>query len=217
MKLKHQDDIDFIWGTPVFTFTWPNATAINAELKALVLERRASQPALHANSHEGWRSSDDFLKWPSPAVHIFQGWIIEAFKKVTQSTSRGQDYSGSIRISSWANVNHAGDFKAVHKHPNSGWSGMYYVEVHEPEDKLKDLDLKGTGLKSQGQIYFQDPRCGAGMCPDAFNLFGQERSLQPTNGQMLLFPSWLPHGLSPCHGKGERISIAFNIALLDLM
>ncbi len=207
MKLKQHNDIDFIWGTPVFAFTWPNATAINTELKALILERKASQPSRHTNGHEGWRSSDDVLKWPSPAVQTLQAWIVEAFKKATQSTSRGQDYSGSIRISCWANVNHSGDFKAVHRHPNSAWSGVYYVDAQQPED---------TSNRS-GHIHFQDPRCGAGMCPDAFDLFGQQRELQPSTGQMLLFPSWLPHGLSPYHGKGERISIAFNIALLDLM
>jgi uncharacterized protein (TIGR02466 family) len=207
MKLKHHDDIDFIWGTPVFAFTWPNTHAINAEFKALILERKASQPALDTNSHEGWRSSDDVLKWPSPAVQTFQGWIVEAFKRATQSTSRGQDYSGEIRISCWANVNTAGNFKSVHRHPNSAWSGVYYVDVEQTED----------AAKRAGRIYFEDPRCGAGMCSDAFDLFGQQRWIQPSNGQMLLFPSWLQQGVSPYHGTGERISISFTVALLDLM
>ena len=34
---------------------------------------------------------------------------------------------------------------------------------------------------------------------------------------MVMFPSWLLHGVRPYQGEGERISIAFNIALLDLM
>ncbi|MCZ6839887.1 MAG: putative 2OG-Fe(II) oxygenase [Alphaproteobacteria bacterium] len=32
----------------------------------------------------------------------------------------------------------------------------------------------------------------------------------------LIFPAWLKHYVNPYHGDGERISIAFNIVVLDL-
>ena len=61
------------------------------------------------------------------------------------------------------------------------------------------------------------PRAGAGMCQDPFGRFGKGRQFNPMNGQMLFFPSWLIHGVRAYQGEGERISVAFNIALLDLM
>ena len=32
-------------------------------------------------------------------------------------------------------------------------------------------------------------------------------------GMMVIFPRWLYHYVNPVHGKGERISIAFNLRL----
>ena len=41
-------------------------------------------------------------------------------------------------------------------------------------------------------------------------------TIQPAAGEMLLFPSWLRHGVLPFRGSGERISIAFNLRVGDL-
>ena len=30
---------------------------------------------------------------------------------------------------------------------------------------------------------------------------------------MLVFPSWVRHYVTPYHGRGERISIAFNVRM----
>jgi hypothetical protein len=45
------------------------------------------------------------------------------------------------------------------------------------------------------------------------NSVGATELLSPRAGVMLMFPSWLPHGVRPYHGDGDRISIAFNLAV----
>ncbi len=207
MNLKLKNDVELCWATPVFMFSWSDAEAINVELKALILERKALQSALDRSNSGGWQSTDDLMKWPSEAVQTFQEWVVDAFQKATQKTGRGQDYTGKIQISGWANVNGPGDFNEVHTHPHCAWSGVYYV----------DVDTETADSERSGFISFIDPRRGADMCPDPFALFGKGRQMRPQNGQMLLFPSWLQHSVTAYRGASERISIAFNIVLLDLM
>jgi hypothetical protein len=44
----------------------------------------------------------------------------------------------------------------------------------------------------------------------------EERPLiDPIPGVMVLFPSWLQHFVHPFFGKGERISIAFNVVTTE--
>ena len=106
----------------------------------------------------------------------------------------------------WANINPRHGFNRHHIHPNTLWSGVYYVQV--PPDA--------------GRILFSDPR------PQAQNLTpryvrGQQRkrevwsevNFQPIEGRVILFPSWLPHEVEPNMSElegqaGDRISISFN-------
>jgi len=67
-------------------------------------------------------------------------------------------------------------------------SGVYYVKM--PDDA--------------GSIVFDDPR---GPLPP----FDSKLVISPLAGDLVLFPSWLIHQVTPTPGNEERISIAFNI------
>lgn len=206
MDLKLQNDIELCWGTPVFTFMWPDSESVNADLKTLILQRRETDRGLRRSNLGGWHSKTDMLSWPSPAIAKLQAWILESAHFVTARTSRGQGYNGKLQLSCWANVNRAGDANEVHTHPQCAWSGVYYVDAGQ---------TGGRGAGS-GALHFPDPRGGAGMCRDPFGLFGQSRNLHPETGQMVVFPSWLGHGVRPYRGEGDRISVAFNVMMVDL-
>ena len=44
----------------------------------------------------------------------------------------------------WANINYPGSYNKQHIHPNSQWSGVYYVKVP----------------KNSGRLFVEDPRPG---------------------------------------------------------
>ena len=50
-----------------------------------------------------------------------------------------------------------------------------------------------------------------------FVALGESQRLTPRAGALIVFPSWLSHGVCPYRGNRERISIAinFSIAALD--
>ena len=93
---------------------------------------------------------------------------------------------------------------SVHNHPNSILSGVYYVQAPE----------------HLGVISFQDPRSAAQMLippVTEFSLWTLPKiSYQPQAGTMLLFPSWLWHGVEMNRSDHLRVSLSFNIGMVPL-
>ena len=100
------------------------------------------------------------------------------------------------RIDCWGIVLGSGDVSALHVHPGSEISGVYYLQV---PDNL---------LPGEGVIRLFDPRPAARYS----KIFGgQSTDIVPIPGQVLVFPSWVEH-LVTAHTSGvPRISIAWNI------
>lgn len=105
----------------------------------------------------------------------------------------------------WANVAPVGSAHMNHIHSNSMYSGVIYLQ--QPEGSAPTI--------------FSDPRPAAGLIhPDYENpnpaLLGARWSTLGKRGELLIFPSWLPHGVDPVpatDSKEERISLSFNIMI----
>jgi len=99
----------------------------------------------------------------------------------------------------WANVNPPGASNAIHIHGNCVLSAVYFVETH--------------GLK-QGALIFGDPRPGAlqyyPLLEESNYINAQNVKCVPEDHVLLLFPSWLPHGVGLNKSKKRRISVAIN-------
>jgi len=112
------------------------------------------------------------------------------------------DLSRKPRIDSlWVNLMKGAGHHAGHIHPNSMISGTLYVEVP----------------KNSGAIRFEDPRLPLMMAApprerDAPEDLQPFVTLQPRPGLLLLWESWLRHEVLPGSGRGERLSISFNLA-----
>ena len=113
------------------------------------------------------------------------------------------DLSGRKLVldSLWINVMDKGAVHTAHIHPHAVVSGTYYVTV---PDKA-------------GAIRFEDPRLPMLMAappkkPKAKAANRPFVTVTPTPGMLLLWESWLRHGVEPNRAKGQRISISFNYA-----
>ncbi|HXS07646.1 MAG TPA: TIGR02466 family protein [Rhizomicrobium sp.] len=101
----------------------------------------------------------------------------------------------------WVNVMEKGAIHGPHIHPHSVVSGTYYVTVPE----------------RAGSIRFEDPRLAMLMAaPPRKKTARPENqsfvSIAPKPGLLLLWESWLRHGVEPNAAKRPRISISFNYA-----
>ena len=100
----------------------------------------------------------------------------------------------------WANINPPGGYNRPHLHPNSHFSGVYYVKT--PKDS--------------GNLVCNEPRLGAHMVmPTRKNgkppkELWREVQLEPKEGRIIVFPSWLWHLVEPNQSNDIRISVSFN-------
>lgn len=97
---------------------------------------------------------------------------------------------------SWANYSKKGDWHHAHYHPNSFYSGVFYISADADKDRIQfDRPLKPAFRISSEQ----------------FNLFNSDSWWIPvTAGTLILFPSLLEHRVPTVVSDKTRISIAFN-------
>jgi uncharacterized protein (TIGR02466 family) len=103
-------------------------------------------------------------------------------------------------IDAWININKHKDFNNTHKHIGSTFSGIYYVKVPE----------------NSGVIEFTNPMSelpyviGDWMIKE-YNFFNSKTwKVNPEEGKLMIWPSWLLHYVKPNLSNDDRISIAFN-------
>lgn len=191
------------WPTPVVKRNWAEAERFNPHILATLRTWRQQETSLSVSNVGGWRSSDrNLLKEREPGLTALASW----FQSVVGETNRyvapaapGMD-KARIFITGWANISRAGDHNMTHIHPESMWSGVYYLAC---TTAVPDRPLAGC-------LELRDPRAGCNMVPVFGAPFGRVMHVTPRPGLLVLFPSWLPHGVYPVAGEGERVSIAFN-------
>jgi len=187
--------------TSIWRFNVAGHQALNDRLMQFIREERQRNPAGMSGRSTvmGWHSTDRLHCRPElqefiAAIHDNVAEVARAYRIDTNQTS--------LELATcWAIVNGKMASGALHCHPNSFLSGVYYVNTTE----------------ETGNIFFQDPRPGANMsmCPvTEFTPWTiRQVSYQPTPGGMLIFPSWLYHGVGPNLSETPRVSLSFNFRL----
>ena len=167
----------------------------NQKYKDFLLDLSKKNPGTTRSNRGGWQS--DTLLWKEETFKP----LLEKTVHITQSIigDISSNQPEMVIRSMWGNINPKGGMNFTHVHP-SGWlSGVYYIQLPE-----------GTN-----QITFEDPRPARMMDFQRSCLVNDEYfSHNPKVGELLLFPSWLPHFVLPNTSDENRISISFNIELL---
>ncbi|MCB1740314.1 MAG: hypothetical protein KDK91_08095 [Gammaproteobacteria bacterium] len=101
----------------------------------------------------------------------------------------------------WLNVLEPGGSQFIHSHANSFVSGIVYL--NRPHPSTHTVFMKSPG---SGEFIFKND--AAGQRPGQF---GADRWVLPevSPGDMVLYPSYLLHGVPPNQGA-QRITLAFN-------
>lgn len=108
------------------------------------------------------------------------------------------------KLDSWVNINYPGSSNSAHEHIGRGafMSGILYVKVPE----------------NSGGIVFHDPRDHLTLHTEPMMYYNCGRSTAsyiPKENELLLFPYWLMHHVETNNSNQERISIAFNIEMVE--
>lgn len=181
---------------------------MNVELlKSIHGERDGDATGIHRSNEPGlggWHSQNDLHLKPDYAQ--LTDMIMKFSTEV--ATSQGYDPAWPLAIDNmWSIVNPPGSHNKTHIHPNSLWSGVYYIQSPPGAGRISFIDPRTQHLMQAVRYDMNKERTAENWVEVFF---------EPTPGRLLLFPSWLYHSvetnLTQATGDdGDRVIISFNM------
>ena len=195
--------------TLVFSVKVPDSAVLNARLiEAIYAQRERDRTGIRKSNFPelgGWHSHVRLHRERRFAS------LVRHVDAASDMMCRELGYHTSYRLSigtMWSIINPPGGLNRAHIHPGCLWSGVYYVQAPS----------------GSGSIEFTDPRTQNLMSPVAYipgtrrpRICWRKVQYKPVAGRMLIFPSWLYHGVLPNRSKAEgkaadRIIVSFNLS-----
>jgi uncharacterized protein (TIGR02466 family) len=188
----------------------PDPEVMNRDLEDLILAEEMEYATVGRSNIQGWHSRPDFLNRADSAVSGLKTWLSWALRRMIDTSAGANAFQGTLSVSGWATICRAGAYHAPHSHPDSAWSGVYYVN---PGSESPDHPLSGF-------LEFLDPRAGVDAVTAPGDPYGEPFRVRPQPGLLVLFPAGSITGFTPIRakhrgytGQTPRIAVSFNAAL----
>ncbi|MGB5209989.1 MAG: putative 2OG-Fe(II) oxygenase, partial [Gammaproteobacteria bacterium] len=192
---------DFFKGDAGFS----DAAKLNARLAAHIL----GHPTLGTErTTENGMDTGEIFGSEEPAIQALSGFIEGSVGRMMEALHLppGHPFPASqpkrCYLSGWGVRMWRGGFQIPHYHKEAWISGVYYVRL---PPVIADPDAS-----QQGWIEF-------GRGPDDIFLdsLSETRRIQPEEGKLIAFPSYLWHRTLPFEDERDRLCISFNVVPTD--
>lgn len=152
-------------------------------------------PSNYNTNDKCWRSSHIYkdIDWLLAELNVKISEAVDFYKKdvVFFESIKNKKFE----IFYWTNVNSPMSRNQMHSHKSSLFSGVYYVQ--------------GTDT---GALRLINPANILGDCNN-FSPFTRDFYFNPTDRDLILWPSWIPHEVEINESERDRINIVFDIKL----
>jgi uncharacterized protein (TIGR02466 family) len=194
--------------TLVFQYDVENSQALNRTLFDLIYaERERDRTGVNkSNTAElgSWHSATNLHKNPQYAPLLTE--VDTTLGRISQELRYAKDHFLKV-TSMWSIINPPGNGNRAHVHPNSLWSGVYYVQAPEGAGQIEFIDPRTVLIMNQPKYETKKKRPRD--CWTKVNF-------KPIPGRMIIFPAWLYHGVDTNMSKekgraGDRIIVSFNV------
>ena len=203
------------WPVPMATHRFAQAAEVNAVLARVFTVMRATDPDYQPGS-SFYASSDDLLgRVDLPEFAALIQFIAQALQHTVKQANAGVWPQGrhglQLELTGvWFQIQNGAAFHDIHTHGNCSWSGVYYVQMDPQEERERHAELGALN----GATRFYSPMFPllGGAYMDMGNAYLQKATLDvtPREGELLLFPAFLPHKAMPYSGAKDRIVVSFN-------
>ena len=189
---------------PVFKYKLEDFKSLNKELSEYIYKLQAEdKDGIEKSNKGGWHSSNFELTVKSSVQNRFaiivQKYILKVFHNNGWKTE-----NKNIRIKAmWAIINKNGDFNILHTHPNCYLSAAYYVKAPE---KCGKFQIENPNIAKKN-FYPEIKR------KNELNL--KVAGIEIEEGDLLIFPGYLPHKVSTNESNEDRIVISFNVDIKE--
>ena len=185
---------------PIFRYKVENYKTFNKELEEYIYKlREEDNEGVVRSNRGGWHSKSFKVKEKGSIQNRFtlelSKYIFDAIKcygwKCIPET---------IVVSEmWAIINKPNDFNVIHTHPNSYLSAAYYVKAPE---KAGRFVIENTNTVATHSYPVPEKKT-------EYNI--KAAALDIKEGDLLLFPAYLPHKVNENKSDEDRIVISFNV------
>ena len=189
-----------IFPVPIHQIDVNGFDQIQNELIDYIYKIREKEPVGNVFSNRGgWQSKSFNISSEADPLHKFLIDSIGGFHVIKKEVN--------FVIDAWANINGPNCYNIKHDHPTSNLSGVLWIKCP----------------KECGNIVFESPvefqtyteiKSYTEEFKNSNNYFHTYYFL-PTEGRMLLFPSHLQHEVFENKSNEDRISVSFNIYLIN--
>lgn len=138
----------------------------------------------------------------NPICKPLADWILSCFEEFATNIMRYR-YQSIKFAQSWLTYKEPGQFHKAHVHPNTLFAGVFYYDF-EPGDAAICFSKEVKGVN---RSYFEPS-----LLEDYQNHpYSQEEiHYTPQNKELIIFPSWLTHGVPPNKTKKVRKALGVN-------
>ena len=206
-----------LWPVPMDVQPWPEADAMNPVLVRALKAMRSMDPS--GASGNFYASADDLIgRMQLPEFAALLNFVAGTVQQVAKQSNAQAWPSGKLLmdmqfVGCWFQIQNGQAFHDVHTHGNCSWSGVYYVQIDPAEQRRQHATL--GELNGVTRFYGPYTQYQAGAYMDMGNAYLQNNSIdvQPEEGRLVIFPSYLAHKAMPYDGIKERIIISFNMQI----
>ena len=193
---KTGDELIQLFPTPVVISKYPNDFRNELEfIKTLSCNCKNGAGEGNAESAEYYnRQSENTFVLDLPELVNIKNFIKFKLDEYVLNIMGSTD--NLVITQSWLNRNGPGEHHHDHAHPNSIISGVWYPQINKqlPPIQFRSRVERQVSLKVE-----------------KFNAYNSAVFMLPMEaGELILFPSALPHSVPKNMGKEERISLSFN-------
>lgn len=196
-----------LFPTPIWEFKYSESDAFNQKLADDIMmfdwDAHKKENGFNFGDDLDTRSEDTFIPLDQ-AIGIMHVLQLAIEKSIEVAPRFGWDLTqNNLQIRQyWANVNAPYEYNMRHNHSPNHLSGVYYVRVPANSGNIRFFDERRTKTVT-------DPYSAV-----ETDLSKSCYTLEPTEGMLLIFPSWLDHIVGQNRSDETRISISFNIDLV---
>ena len=167
----------------------------NNQLTQDIINWSNQDKGVSKTNYKGWHSTTDMADKPE-----YQQLITELMK-MQKEVYDNEHIDRHPRLGNmWANINPPDGMNQPLVHPNSLFSGVYYVKSQPKSGRLKIYDPR------PGIQYSMPIRKPGNPGKDLW----REAYIDPIPGRIIMFPAWLWHSVEPNESNDIRISVSFN-------
>ena len=184
----------------IFKYKLEDFKNLNKELSEYVYKLQGEDKnGLVRSNKGGWHSENFELTIKGSIQNRFALMLQKYILKVFQNNGWKTE-NKNIRIKEmWAIINKTGDFNVIHTHPNCYLSAAYYVKAPE---KCGRFQIENPNIAKKN--YYPEIKT-----KNELNL--QVAGIEIEEGDLLIFPGYLPHKVRANESNEDRIVISFNV------